>query len=685
MSRRNFQRLTRTTTAAAAAVAMWATLTPAAFAQTAPVQFNIAGITDFHGHISNVVAKDGKIVEPGAAELACMLPVAAEGKKQLFVSSGDNIGGSAFNSALLNDEPTLQVLNQMGLKASAVGNHEFDNGYADLAGRVASLAEFPHLGANVEGENPDLKPYVIEEIDGVRVALVGTVTTTTADKVSPAGIAGITFTDPNKATNDIADKLKSEGQADVVVALIHEGMRTPEMFSNNVDIVMAGDSHLTDNQVITRKDGSKFALVQADHYSKALADLDITFDPATKKITDIKSTVHDAEAIHAACGATPDAAVAAIVAAAEEKAKQQGEQVVANTSHSFYRGSSDGTIATSGKNRGVESTLNNLLAEAAKQGIAGSTTVKPDLGVMNAGGVRADLEKGEVTYAEAFAVQPFGNEITYASVTGANIIQALEQQWKDPGADRPVLHLGWSDNLAYTFDPEAQRGKHITSVTIDGKPLDPAKTYTVAGSTFLLQGGDGFTAFGPDETKLPNTGIMDVQLFIDFLKANKDLAPRAGQSNVGVHFQTAPKPGKTVKVDLSSLIYTIDDPATTVAVEFDGQTVTAPITKNFEAATPGAGMATVELKMPEKGSDPIPMTIKTDAGTEITTLVNLEKPFFGSSDSSVGSTVGSLVGFVGVIALIVGGLQMLNPQIVKNFVAMLPVPLRDAVRNFLHI
>lgn len=692
MSSRPLQRLTRTTTAAAAVLALSATLTPSAFAQTAPVQFNIAGITDFHGHISKEAdKKTGNVVDPGAAELACMLPIAAEGKPQLFVSSGDNIGGSTFNSALLNDEPTLEVLNAMGLAASAVGNHEFDKGYADLAGRVANKAKFPYLGANVEGETPELAPHVIKEINGVKVALVGSVTATTAQKVSPEGIAGITFTDPNKATNVAADKLKASGEADVVVALIHEGFRTPDMFSNSVDIAMAGDSHLIENQVIDRADGSKFALVQANHYGKALADLDITFDAQAKKITDIKSTMHSAEDIDTQCAATPDATIAAIVAAAEAEAKVQGETAVAHTNHSYYRGSNDGQAANSGSNRGVESTISNMLAEAAKQGIGAHTSVKPDLGVMNAGGVRADLLEGDITYKEAFAVQPFGNEITYAPVSGAKIVEALEQQWQAAGSERPMLHLGWSDNLTYTYDPAAEQGKRVTSVTIDGKPIVLTKDYLVAGSTFLLNGGDNFSALKPANGSLPNTGIMDVQLFIDYLKENKDLEPRAGQSNVGVHFASEPTAGESAEVELSSLIYSVNDTATTVSVEIGGKKVQAPIAKTFEAGLPGAGTAKVTVEMPKKGKNPVPMTITTDAGTSVTmpvTVAGLEAPGLsddsGSSTSSAGSSFGGglLVAF-GLVGVVLAAIQHFNPGLIMNFVNMLPQPVRDALKPVL--
>ncbi|AKK03269.1 5'-nucleotidase/2',3'-cyclic phosphodiesterase-like hydrolase [Corynebacterium epidermidicanis] len=657
-------------------------MTPAAHAQSAPVEFNIAGITDFHGHISKQAAKDGKVLEPGAAMLACMLPKAADGKPQLFVSSGDNIGGSAFNSALLKDEPTLRALNAMGLVASAVGNHEFDAGYADLAGRVTDIAEFPYLGANVYGESPDLPAYSIQEVNDVKVAFVGTVTETTKDKVSPAGIVGIDFGEPNAATNEAAKKLKESGEADVVVALIHEGFRTPEMFNEFVDIAMAGDSHLIDNQVITRKDGSKFALVQAGHYGKGLADLDITFDPTSKKITNIASKVYSTDEIAAACAATPDAQVAALVADAESKAAEEGNKEVAQLTSDFYRGSNNGTVKEAGSNRGVESTISNMIAEAAKQGIANTTSVKPDLGVMNPGGVRADLLKGAVTYAEAFAAQPFGNEISYTTLTGADIVQVLEQQWRPDNAERPMLALGWSDNLTYTYDPDAPQGKRVTSVLIDGKPIDLTKNYIVAGSTFLLQGGDGFSALGNEKTVLPNTGQMDVQVLIDYLEANKDLAPRASQNGVGVHLESTPTAGKPLKIDLSSLIYTVGDPAKTVTVKLGDVEETANIDPAYEAGLPGAGKATVELTVPQDIESPATLVITTDAGTKVELPIEIEaavkKPAgstsgsttgsTGSSTSSAGSSLGGgILALFGLTAVIVGMFHHLNPALIANF------------------
>ena len=132
--------------AIATAVAASAAGIQSVAAQTTVSQFSIANITDLHGYVTPA----GN--HPGALKLECTLAAATGDLPQHFVSSGDSIGGSPFSSSSLNDEPTLEALNQLGLVASAVGNHEFDRGYDDLTGRVDTLANFPYLGANVDGD-----------------------------------------------------------------------------------------------------------------------------------------------------------------------------------------------------------------------------------------------------------------------------------------------------------------------------------------------------------------------------------------------------------------------------------------------------------------------------------------------------------------------------------------------------
>lgn len=566
-----------------------------------PVRLSVQNITDFHGHFSET--KD----DPGAARLSCALDRAAEGGPRVLTASGDNIGGSPFNSAILDDEPTVEVLNQMGLDATAVGNHEFDKGYADLTERVIPNADFAVLGANVSGGQIPLEPYAIREIDGVRVAMVGAVTADTPQLVGGEGVAGLHFSDPIEAVNTTADALVESGQADVVVALLHEGVQGDERWSPNVDIVFPGHTH----RVVEPSTPGPL-IVQAGQYGRNLVDVDLTVDPATKQAR--IDAVHLLDEADIRACENPNPEIAATVAAAEAQAEEEGKEVVSTVNAPFYRGT----------NRAVESQLNNLLAEVAREGITKNTGVSADIGVMNAGGVRADLEAGEVTYADAFAVQPFGNDNTYTTLKGADFKDALEQQWQAQES-RPALSLGVSENVTYTYDPTRPIGDRVTSVTISGAPLDPNKDYVVAGSTFLLGGGDGFEAFTRG-TPLASTGYIDVESFIEYLKNHPDLTPRAGQSNVAITPRGQWTPGGTVTLDLSSLIYSQGETATTVTVQIGDSQVSAPIDPDFGHPDFGeAGKATVTLPIPAGLSGEQSLTITTDAGTSISQPITIEQ------------------------------------------------------------
>lgn len=565
-----------------------------------PVRLSVQNITDFHGHFSET--KD----DPGAARLSCALDRAAEGEPRVLTASGDNIGGSPFNSAILDDEPTVEVLNQMGLDATAVGNHEFDKGYADLTERVIPNANFAVLGANVSGGQTPLEPYTIREIDGVRVAMVGAVTADTPQLVAGDGVAGLHFSDPIEAVNATADSLVESGQADVVVALLHEGIQGDEQWSPNVNIVFPGHTH----RVVEPTTPGPL-IVQAGQYGRNLVDVDLTVNPATKQASIDAVHLLDEAAIRDCENLNPE--IVATVAAAEAQAEEEGKEVVSTVTAPFYRGT----------NRAVESQLNNLLAEVAREGITKNTDVTADIGVMNAGGVRADLAAGEVTYADVFAVQPFGNDNTYTTLKGADFKDALEQQWQAQES-RPALSLGVSDNVEYTYDPTRPIGDRVTSVSISGEPLDPERDYVVAGSTFLLGGGDGFEAFTRG-TPLAPTGYIDVESFIEYLKNHPDLAPRAGQSNVAVTPRGQWTPGGTITLDLSSLLYSQGETATTVTAQIGDSQVSAPIDPDFGHPDFGeAGKATADLPVPAGLSGEQTLTITTDAGTSISQPVTIE-------------------------------------------------------------
>ncbi|OKL54563.1 hypothetical protein BSZ39_03275 [Bowdeniella nasicola] len=215
---------------------------------------DILNITDFHGRI-----KSGPVISSFVKQERAKNP---EGT--IFSSSGDNFGASTFESSILDDKPSIDVLNAMGLEVSSVGNHEFDKGWEDFKKKIAA-SKFPVLGANVKGETPpELKgSHVVTLDNGVRVGFVGLITEDMPSLVSPAGIKGITWESITDTANKVADELTDgnddNGEADVLVALVHEGPATSEItaggafkkfaegVSEKYTAVFAGHTHIAYN------------------------------------------------------------------------------------------------------------------------------------------------------------------------------------------------------------------------------------------------------------------------------------------------------------------------------------------------------------------------------------------------------------------------------------------------------
>lgn len=631
MSLRRFGRFLAATTTTALAV----TLAPAVTAQDTTVEFSVSNITDFHGRLE----QDSYNQEMGAA-LLTGLNNQINGEENVFTTSGDNVGGSAFISAITDDEYTIDFLNAAGVGASAVGNHEFDQGQDDLIDRIVPNSDFPILGANVYKEDGThlLPPSTVIEKNGVKIGFVGTVATSTVQKVSPSAVAGLDFRDPVAETNTEAQRLKDSGEADVVIALFHEDAQkfAPEFNADYVDFLFGGDSH---QQYAVADAALPYA--QSLEYGKVLTDVDFTFNTTTKSVESIDITQYDLAAAEAA-GATPDATVADIVAEAKAQADVIGAEIIATIDNSFYRGSNH--VAATGSNRGVESTLNHLIAEAQRDSLSKLIDQDIQIGFMNAGGVRADLPAGDVSYADVVTIQPFGNEVSVATMSGQAILDTLERQWKTEG-DRPRLALGASEGFTYSYDPNAPQGERVIDARLHGESIDPAADYRVAASTFLFEGGDGLIS-PADVRELNLVGYMDVQALIDYLKTNESVTPRAAQSDVAVTVTEGElKAGETVTLDLASLSYSSEGEAlaNTVTVTAGGQSVTADVNNDFSQITTGLGehgTATVEITIP---ADATEIVITTDAGTEVTVPFGTTPadPQPGGSANSSLSSVGS--------------------------------------------
>ena len=515
--------------------------------QSETTTLQVLGINDFHGRIESNFGSG----EAGAAVLAGAVDtLTAENPNTLFVSAGDNIGASTFTSLSQQDAPTIDALVASGLSVSAVGNHEFDAGWDDLTQRVIPAyggSEFA-LGANVylKGTTtPALDEYALKTVDGVTVGFIGTVTEQTASMVSPAGIAAIEFGDQLEAANRVAAQLQDgnpdNGEADVLVLLTHDGSDVADCAalatgtsdfagivrgaSANIDAILSGHTHqeyACSFPVDGWDSGLERPVLQSGQYGTHLDKLTLEVNRDDKSLVSLSSELLPL-VVSGAAAYPADAEVATIVKEAADQAAVIGATRVGAISGDILRG------GTAGSDRGVESSLGNLVADiqlwATSNEDFGGTPAQ--IALMNPGGLRADLlygDNGEVTYKEAADVQPFANTLWTLDLTGAQLKQVLEEQWQPAGSSRPKLHLGISEGLSYVFDPAATRGAHIVSMTFNGKAIADTDVYRVATNSFLAGGGDNFTTFAEGEDA-QDTGQADLAATVAYFAAHDVVNP----------------------------------------------------------------------------------------------------------------------------------------------------------------
>lgn len=612
MTRSNVRRGAVSVVAAAGAVALGLGVAAPASASVNPdgsVTVDLLSITDFHGAL---------LAAPNIAQRVADFRLA--NSDTVFSSVGDSIGGSTFESAIYQDEPTIDVLNEMGLQVSAVGNHEFDQGFDDLVDRVVPLAEFPYLAANVEGQTDLEGTEIITTTNGVRVAYIGTVTQQTPDIVSESGVAGLTFTDPVGVTNEIADELVATDQADVIVALAHEGSGVvANGFNGNVDVAFTGHSHQESVQTTPNGVTVVQSLSAGDRLGHVALTVGLDGQVAVTtaeniRITKLTQAQGDGQAPIA--GAF-EPAVTEIVRDTFDAARPIGAEVIGELGAPFLAPSVNGQPSTgTPQHRGAESPLSNLIAQIAYE-TANDGGLGADFGIINPGGIRADLvpnADGEITFRQAFNVTSFSNLIGTLDLTGAQVDLMLEQQFLGQGS-RPVLALGLSPQLSYLYDPTAPIGDRVTDVFVNGAPIEAETTYTVASNVFLLEGQDGFTVFdsGTNPQALAE-GIIDWEATADFFRerlaaGEEPLVPTYLQQSVGLTNVTPVDqvfaPGDEITVDLSSLSFTATEPKPAEVVATVGGLAlpatageTLPGTTAGDLVVPAAAPGTVLATVP---------------------------------------------------------------------------------------
>jgi 5'-nucleotidase len=530
---------------------------------TAPISLSLISLNDFHG---NIMPPAGSVLVPdranpagtrvsagGAAYLSTLVHQLKQSNPNntLVVAAGDMVGASQLTSGLFHDEPTIDILNQIGLDISSVGNHEFDKGRDELlrlqkggcfaktadgtAGVVGkdtcmnqgrfSGARFQYLAANVidEVSGKTLLPaYAIRTLGGVKVGFIGLTLKDTPTVVTPAGVKGLSFADEVETVNSLVPVLQAKG-ATVLVVLIHQGGQTTaktvmdkscpgfsgeivglsDRFDTAIDLIISGHTH--QEYVCFRPDGK--LITQTGSYGRLVTKIDLTVDRQTKKViakdANNKLVVNDIGIKDASGQIT--ALPAGYVSLARDPAidklvRRYGDlsSTISDVMVGRLAAPLDRKLSPSG-----ESTLGAVIADAFLAGTSSTSYggQPAQIAFTNGGGIRSDLSSSlTVSFGQLFNVMPFNNNLVSMDLTGQELLRLLEQQWETPqpkgGRIMPV-----SNGFSYTWDasqPEgAAPGKGqrvlVESMKLNGEPIDMNRSYRITVNNFMASGGDNYT------------------------------------------------------------------------------------------------------------------------------------------------------------------------------------------------
>jgi 5'-nucleotidase len=560
-----------------------------------PVHVVIVGTTDVHGWYNGHVEtprEGGPGVRWGGLPILSSYLQALRAQnpgRVVLVDSGDMFQGT-LESNLNEGEAVIRGYNALGYAAAAVGNHEFDFGPIGPAPsprapgddplgalkRNARLAAFPLLSANMvekaNGRTPSwASPHTLVTVRGAKIGIIGLSTPDTPAVTLAVNVAALDFTDPVAPTVAAANALRARG-ADAVIVIAHMGGRCTDLTDTHslascdrqqeavryieqlppgtIDAWFAGHTHAQMRHFV-----NGVATVQGLAQSREFSVVDLYIDPATKRVIPEKTELRAPTMICAAVysgtdqcdprnmpkGGTlvpreflgrpiePDLKVQAIVEPyLQQVAAKRAEKVGIRAAALF------------GRSYLFESPLGNLIADALREATGA------DFGIMNAGGIRAELPAGDLTYSDVFEVSPFDNYPAIVKLTGRQLEELLNLT---STGERGIMQVS---GLKYTYDANIDKDKpfpqrrRLVSVTLpNGQPLEADRVYTVAMPDFIAGGGDGSAALF---AQLPKGNVAVLQekairdLFIDVLRGRKEpLVPKMEGRVTALNDPRAPK------------------------------------------------------------------------------------------------------------------------------------------------
>ena len=538
------------------------------FADELPVQF--MGVNDFHGALeqTGTARLEGETVKnAGTAPLLATYlndsqkefetENAGSPNASIRVQAGDMVGASPANSALLQDEPSVKVFNEMNFEYGTLGNHEFDEGLGEfnriMKGEAPTpgqfnkiVDEYPHEASKQEvvianlvdkdtNKIPfDWKPYTIKEIPvndkTVKVGFIGVVTTEFPNLVLRKNHEQYRVLDEAESIAKYARELNDKG-VHAIAVLAHVAATSKNGVAegpaadmikklnqiypeNSVDLVFAGHNHQYTNGMV-----GNTLIVQGTSQGKAYSDVRGVLDTDTADF--VKAPTAKIIAVDPSKGKAKDAKVQAIINEANETVKKVTEAKIGSAEKAEN--------ITRELNAQKESAVGDLVTAAQLDIAKKSGYPDVDFAFTNNGGIRADLvvkPDGTVTWGAAQAVQPFGNILQVVEITGEQIYKALDQQY-----DEKELYFLQMAGIKYTYTKPADATeenpyKVVKVYKADGTEIDRTKTYKAIINDFLYGGGDGFSVFR--DTKLIGAINPDTEVFIQYIedvnKAGKKLS-----------------------------------------------------------------------------------------------------------------------------------------------------------------
>lgn len=518
-----------------------------AFAQEGePLSLTIMHTNDTHAEHEPAFNGSG-----GAARQATVVKqIRDEVANSLLLDGGDRFTGTLFHIQWKGQD-SAQIMNMIGYDAMTLGNHEFDNG-DEVLGAFIDALEFPVVTANVDfSESPILagkvQPYVILDVGGQQVGIIGLVTPET-DILSSPGPELVFDHDLVAVTQRMVDELTEQG-VNKIILLTHIGIEADTIVGESVsgvDIIVGGHSHtMLSNAytgasgrypiVLESASGEPVLMVQAASRTQYLGRLDVQFN------ADGILTNWNGDIILLSKYIAPDPDVSDLIAGLAEPIAELRAQVVGQAAV-FLNG--DRAVC-----RVEECNLGNLIADAMR------ANTGAQIALMNGGGIRANIDEGDITMGEILTVQPFQNLQSTLQLTGANVIAALENGvsqlalddngnvQRDGAAGRFLQVSG----LRYTIDPTLEPGSRIVSVEVlndagEYEPIDPEATYSVVTLNFIRTGGDGFSVLAENAINPYDFGSVDFEVTLNYIEANNPVAPEIEGRITYVNAEPAPLP-----------------------------------------------------------------------------------------------------------------------------------------------